>query len=92
MKRLQALEAYEQLLSNSSSSNSKGSGSKQLQHQAGDTPAEVAAKIAADRDEVPLLDAAILIAQVREDVCMVCGQRHSSSACSSIIAHDPVQV
>lgn len=61
MKRLQALEQYQQLLSSSSSSESS---SKELQRQKGDTPAEVAAKIAANRDEVPLLDAALLIAQV----------------------------
>jgi len=61
MKRLQALEQYQQLLSSSSSIESR---SKDLQRQRGDTPAEVAAKIAANRDEVPLLDAALLIAQV----------------------------
>lgn len=60
MKKLQALEAYQQLLSTSS-----GPAEKQLQRRAGDSPAEVSAKIAANKDEVPLLDAAILIAQVR---------------------------
>lgn len=61
MKKLQALEAYQQLLSSSSS----GPDEKQLQRKAGDGPAEVSAKIAANKDELPLLDAAILIAQVR---------------------------
>jgi hypothetical protein len=60
MKKLQALEAYQQLLSSSS-----GPDEKQLQRKAGDSPAEVSAKIAANKDELPLLDAAILIAQVR---------------------------
>jgi hypothetical protein len=58
MQKLQALETYQQLLSHDKSS------SKEVQRRPGDTPAEVSAKIAADRDEVPLLDAAILIAQV----------------------------
>jgi hypothetical protein len=60
MKKLQALEAYQQLLSSSS-----GPDEKQLQRKAGDSPAEVSAKLAANKDELPLLDAAILIAQVR---------------------------
>lgn len=61
MKKLKALEDYQQLLSDCSGSSSSGGS---LTRQPGDTPAEVADKIAADRDEVPLLDAAILIAQV----------------------------
>lgn len=62
-KRLQALEAYQELLGRAGDGSS-GSGSSSRERKAGDTPADVAAKIAADRDEVPLLDAAILIAQV----------------------------
>lgn len=60
MKKLQALEAYQQLLSSSSS----GATDSKLQRKAGDSPADVAEKIAQNSDEVPLLDAAILIAQV----------------------------
>lgn len=61
MKKLQALETYQQLMADSSS----GTTDKHLQRKAGDTPSQVSAKIAADTDEIPLLDAAILIAQVR---------------------------
>lgn len=65
MQKLQALETYQQLMSDSSSSSSSaGQSDEQLQRQAGDTPSQVSAKIAADKDHIPLLDAAILIAQV----------------------------
>lgn len=58
IRKLHALETYQHLLSHDKDS------SREVQRRPGDTPAEVSAKIAADRDEVPLLDAAILIAQV----------------------------
>lgn len=60
MKKLQALETYQQLMADSTT----GPIDKQLQRRAGDTPAEVSGKIAADKDEIDLLAAAVLIAQV----------------------------
>lgn len=59
MRKLQALETYQQLMADSTS----GPVDKQLQRQAGDTPADVSGKIAADKDEIDVLAAAVLIAQ-----------------------------
>jgi hypothetical protein len=79
MKKLQALETYQQLMTDNSSSSS-GLSDKQLQRQAGDTPSQVSAKIAADKDQIPLLDAAILIAQVS------CSQLSEAAAAAAFLA------